>query len=290
MISLTALAVAGTLQPADLAAAMPSVHDQLHTCAVHGCSDEAGAEAAFLLAVHTYVASGVADGALAATVRELDPARFADLPDVIQRAATAPAAWVTGQTEPEPVSQPQPVPLQASIVSDPKAITLTVHLRTPSGDPAEGLLAFAGEQSVHRIGVDDAQWTGSTKTLTNGSQATFRKGDVVEFLVWAPDHSINHVTYVVSRRKRQDVHVVLTTEPMVRPTLSSPAAERATEAWGTMVAAERRYFDGEADPNLSGIRRDAAEAARAWLDEDGGRLAHQLCVLAGSSAACGPWR
>jgi hypothetical protein len=79
--------------PADLAAALPAALAQLDDCARAGCDPHAGAKAAWIAALQTYEAEGLADGTLAATVRALDPALFDALPDVLRSAATEPLAW-----------------------------------------------------------------------------------------------------------------------------------------------------------------------------------------------------
>jgi len=87
------IATALAITPDELAIAAGEATDQLDICALEGCPAERGAEAAFLVAVHRYQDEGLADGVLAATVRHLNPTLFADLPEVLQSAATAPAVW-----------------------------------------------------------------------------------------------------------------------------------------------------------------------------------------------------
>lgn len=93
----TALAIT----PDELDLAADEAAEQLATCAAEGCSDEEGAEAAFLAAVHRYQEEGVADGALAATVRFLDFDLFGDLPDVLQEAASEPLRWAAPPPVPD---------------------------------------------------------------------------------------------------------------------------------------------------------------------------------------------
>ncbi|MCA9572400.1 MAG: hypothetical protein KC656_31390, partial [Myxococcales bacterium] len=99
---LFALVVAAT---PDLAPAAAESLEVLESCADVGCARGEGARAAFLLAVHTYLEEGIADGTLAATVRELDRELYGDLPDVLQRASTEPLPWAlrVGGVEPERV-------------------------------------------------------------------------------------------------------------------------------------------------------------------------------------------
>lgn len=81
------------VSPDELAAELPGARVQLDACATEGCDREEAARAAWLLALGTYVETGVADGELSATVRVLDPALWSQLPPVLLDAATDPAGW-----------------------------------------------------------------------------------------------------------------------------------------------------------------------------------------------------
>lgn len=86
-----ALAFAGSAP--DVLDRMPEARTVLAECAEVGCDHADGARAAWLVALGTYLETGTADSELAATVALLDPDLFAELPDVVQQAATDPAAW-----------------------------------------------------------------------------------------------------------------------------------------------------------------------------------------------------
>lgn len=88
------LTVALADAPAEVVDRLPEARATLERCVERGCDPDEGAEAAWLVALGTYLETGVADGELAATVRALDGELFADLPDVVRRAATEPAGWV----------------------------------------------------------------------------------------------------------------------------------------------------------------------------------------------------
>ena len=87
------LGLAWSGAPEDVASRLPEARAVLEVCAQEGCDDADGAEAAWFVAVGTYLETGVADGELAATVRLLDEELFADLPDVVRQSATDAAAW-----------------------------------------------------------------------------------------------------------------------------------------------------------------------------------------------------
>lgn len=97
MIALLFATVALGDMPDALPAVVPEATAALAACdaAPLACDRDEAARMAWLLALHTYLDEGVADGALAATVQALDPALFAQLPDVIQASATAPMPWVS---------------------------------------------------------------------------------------------------------------------------------------------------------------------------------------------------
>jgi hypothetical protein len=88
-----ALAMAAT--PEEVAAELPAARLQLEACAEGGCERSDGARAAWVVALGTYLETGVADGAVAATVRELDSQLYSDLPDVLQKSASEPLSWAT---------------------------------------------------------------------------------------------------------------------------------------------------------------------------------------------------
>lgn len=91
---LWSLSLASAVNFEDVADQLDDARDQLAVCARSGCERADGARAAFVASVGTYLRDGRADGTLAATVRELDGALFAKLPDVVRDAATAPQEWV----------------------------------------------------------------------------------------------------------------------------------------------------------------------------------------------------
>lgn len=95
------LCMALAITPDELDLAADEAAEQLATCASEGCSADEGAEAAFVAAIHRYQEEGVADGALAATVRFLDVELFGDLPDVLQEAASEPLRWAAPPPVPD---------------------------------------------------------------------------------------------------------------------------------------------------------------------------------------------
>ncbi|MBX2796318.1 MAG: hypothetical protein KTR31_01575 [Myxococcales bacterium] len=96
----TAAVAAEAPSAEELSAAAPHAWAQLYTCATEGCAPEDASRAAWLAVLHRYVAEGVADGTLAALVRQLDPELFAALPDVLANGATAPPAWALTEAPP----------------------------------------------------------------------------------------------------------------------------------------------------------------------------------------------
>ncbi|MEN0061157.1 MAG: hypothetical protein AAGA48_03350 [Myxococcota bacterium] len=94
MIISLALSLAYAASPSDLEAAIPEAQEALRACAQNEtCTRANAAQAAWLVALHRYLADGVADGELAATVQALNPDLFDDLPDVLRRSVTEPREW-----------------------------------------------------------------------------------------------------------------------------------------------------------------------------------------------------
>jgi hypothetical protein len=105
--------------PEELLAREPAAAAQLDACERRGCGPTEGASAAWVIALATYLRDGVADGALSAAVRDLDPTLFAALPDVVRAAAGDPPAWVAlAAAEPAadvPPEQPSPATFETEL-------------------------------------------------------------------------------------------------------------------------------------------------------------------------------
>ena len=100
------LGLAAAVSVDEVAAEMPQAREFLEACATDGCHRQEGARAAWLLALGTYLQTGKADGALAATVRVLDVELFDQLPDAVREGATAPFGWANRVGGPEGASTP----------------------------------------------------------------------------------------------------------------------------------------------------------------------------------------
>jgi len=99
LLTLSLVALAEPL-PTELASAAPEARATLDACAADGCTSAEGARAAWLIALHTYVTTGVADGSLAAAVKLLDPALHTELPDVLIEATGTAPSWAQDLASP----------------------------------------------------------------------------------------------------------------------------------------------------------------------------------------------
>lgn len=285
-----ALALAAT--PEELEAAAGSAAEQLERCADEGCGPEDGARAAFLVALHTYQSEGFADGELAATVRYLAPPLFADLPDVLQDAASRPLPWATRTLsvrermpaalfegpEPGPYTAPEKTNLHT---------TLTVEVLARSGEPIPSAVVrfFADYHERHRVNTKVAKWTGSV-LYGKDEERVFHKGMGVDLQVTAPGFE-PYRAHVVLRKKKNEVTIVL--DPFTPTSDGSEAAEAALEAYGVWMELDERAREqpSEGTYDVEDLARlEGAVAARAWMDEGGGDDARTLCLMMGSIPYC----
>lgn len=206
------LSLAFAVTPLDLEAELPKARAQLAACEA-SCTPEEGARAAYLVAVGTYVQEGVADGALAATVRLLDPERFATLPDVVRDAATEPLPWAlipptvpSARPDPSPPAGPPVTP-----TPDPRGLgaTLAVTVHDLAGAPIpNAVVVFEAEQERHLVNANTGTWMGSLLYLPDGRELAFHKGDVVRLEVSADGYQAAKLVYV-ARKKKNAISVVL---------------------------------------------------------------------------------
>lgn len=299
MISLL-MAAALAATPEELAEAMPAAEDQLLRCATDGCTRDEGARAAFVVAVGTYVAEGEADGALAATVRVLDPALFSDLPDVLQASAAEPlhwATWVGGRQVVENPARPLPeleekLPAEPYIRDPTKPLgELWVHVTDVEGNVVPtARIRFVDEQDTHRVHSETGMWTASMLYLPDGTERYFQRGDDFAMHVWAPGYGITRSRFYYGKRRKMTIRVTLF--PWT-PTLvegAPPVAIDAVDAFERWVEQEAAFLaapSAAADEELHGVRRNAARAAREWLDAGGGDTAKNMCLMTGSLSLCG---
>jgi len=98
------LAAAWATTPDLIAEAVPEARATLERCETAGCDRTQAAQAGWIVALHTYLDQGYADGDLATTVAWLDPQLYAAFPDVLQEAEGEAFAWAAHLgTDPDPV-------------------------------------------------------------------------------------------------------------------------------------------------------------------------------------------
>jgi hypothetical protein len=282
----------------------PRAEALLEQCAVDGCDRAEAADAAFVLAMDAYLGAGEADGVLAATVRALSTEVFADLPEVVQRAATEPLPFTqsVGGAEggealapPAPpgvglgVAPPDPPPLPATppppAPPAPRSpVYLSVEVVDHDGQPIpHARVRFPVEGDVHHVHDVTGRWTGSVLYLSDGTERPFAKRQQVDLHVWAPGYRYQKVAYATGGRRKNLAVVRLTAGLPEAPAQGHPLSDHAFET-------HERWIDGVhegAHEALAGLERDAAEAARAWLDAGGGAEAWELCMAVGTPALCG---
>lgn len=206
--------------PEDLAAQLPEARAQLTACE-QACKPEAGARAAFVVAVGTYVETGVADGTLAATVQALDPALFAKLPPVIQEASSTPLAWA--RTAPDSIAG-QPILAQQidmPTVPAPWPIEMTVRVRDGAGEPVKTARVEVVGEEIARS-VDDqgswkagGVWKSTPLAPVEGRRAThiepvyFEKGQAVTVLVTAPGYTPVSAVMVLTKNPKKNVFTLV---------------------------------------------------------------------------------
>jgi hypothetical protein len=220
------LALAAT--PDNVAAALPEAQAQLEACE-DACTPAEGAEAAFVVAVGTYVESGVADGTLAATVELLDPELFTQLPEVLQASVAAPLDWAVALAVPPDAIAGHPVTavqIDMPTVSGPWPIELTLKVEDPDGEPVptarfqvvgEGIERSVDATGSFRMG---AIWKSTPLAPVDGVSAThivptyFQKGESVTLVVTAPGYQRQAAQVLLARNPRRNVFtVVLQPEP-----------------------------------------------------------------------------
>lgn len=208
-----ALSLTLAVTPVELADELPAARAQLTACET-SCAHADGARAAFLLAVGTYVQEGVADGALAATVRALDPEMFATLPDVVRDAASEPLPWAvrTAPAARPPAETPVPT-LRATPDPRGEGAMLTITVTDPFGAPIPGaIVRFDDEQENHRVNATTGAWSATALILPDGQERAFHKGDVLQLQVTADGHAPVRVAYV-TRKRKNDLTIVLQPSP-----------------------------------------------------------------------------
>jgi len=283
--------------PDDLASLVPEAREQLATCEVEGCPPEAGARAAYVLAVDAYVDRGEADGTLAATVQVLDGELFTTLPAVVQAARSTPLSWsVTGtptDDDDAPVAPTPPTATPAPKRYKPGAV-LTVKVVSGEGDaPAvvpHAMVRFPEEGEDHRVNTLAGTWTSTLLYLPDGTERFFDKGETFTMDVFAAGYALQQVTFVVPRRKKHQLTVRLDPVERTAPDGAPTSAHDAIEAHAAWLAAEEAYLAGpsaEREQASWVARRRTAGFARTWLEQGGGSQAWELCVIARSHTYCG---
>lgn len=297
MISWIAAAMAAS--PAELAAAAPEAREQLKTCEVVGCARRDAAEAAWLVAVDAYIDRGVADGALAATVRVLDPGLFRELPDVVRDAATEPLPWATrvgGVGEPEPVFHEAKAVKRVDPYAGEKrpwrdAVDLTIEVLDPDGRPVpHAEVRFDSERENHRVNHKTGQWTSSMLYLADGTEHFFRRDDRLTLEVFAAGYAYERQSVQISKRRRQRVTVTLAPRPLELPDDAPPMARDALAAWEKWRQAETVHTAKPSEQTWQALvdsRHDVAQHARSWMDAGGGDEARELCLMTAWPRYCG---
>ena len=87
-----AVAMAGPAE--EIGGGLPEIGRLLYECRDYGCPRSVAADLWYRQTLGYYERSGHTNGVAAATVRELDPELFAQLPQPLQDSATKPEAWV----------------------------------------------------------------------------------------------------------------------------------------------------------------------------------------------------
>ncbi|MCB9677750.1 MAG: hypothetical protein H6737_21770 [Alphaproteobacteria bacterium] len=286
--------------PAELATAIPGAERQLASCEARGCPRHVAARAAWLIALDTYLSTGVADGELAATVAELDADLFASFPDVLREAATEPLAWSTqvGGTG-DPPAPVRPTPPDVGPEGDDEddgrdpwrlATSLTIEVLGPDGAPLSGaFVRFLDEQESHRAHSMTGRWTGSARYLPDGSEVFMLKGDTLPIEVFAPGYGYVREDVEITRRRRQLHTVTLQPWSFVVPDGSHPAGEATLASYTKWVAAEAELVaepTREREQAVLDTRRETAPHARDWYDNDGGEDAHIVCLMTATPRYC----
>ncbi len=258
--------------PEQLAAAVPEARETLEACASTGCPRADGARAAYVMAVHTYVDEGVADPALAGTVRALDPDLFDTLPDVVRDAAGAPqewATWVGGTEESHQSKAVGPASFPASFVPVDDPPEFQVVLVDHEGQPIPtGILRFDDEGENHLVHTETGAWTGTTRYLPDGTEAYFLSGDRIQLLAFAPGYTVMRATMLVpKRKKRRQMRIVLQPFQPAEPELE--VGKRAVEAWTDWVASYDAYTASPTEATMRETQRQRETTytlVREWMD------------------------
>lgn len=290
------------LSPEELSAAMPAAQEVVAQCETTGCSREAGAQAAFVLAVGTYVTDGRADGDLAATVRLLDGDLFAALPDVVQAAATTPQEWAERVGGTAALSREEAARRRLEAVQEKMdaavnrgkypGTDVTVRVVDTNGAVVpRAFVRFPLEDDRHETNTEYGTWTGEILYPRDGNEVFFEKGDTLRFEVFAPGFATRQVVYMVPRKRKNVVEVVLEPGTFAPPAPDAPSvAKRAHQAYAAWVEADAAYVKKPTDDNrdsASSHARTAVDASRAWLDATQDEDALHMCRMVGSIGQCG---
>jgi len=292
----TLLALAAT--PDELAHAAEEATAQLERCSVAGCTSADGARAAFVAAVHTYQTEGVADGVLAATVEMLNPELFADLPDVLQQAATDPPAWTTRTKVADARRHIQDLlvgPTPWPYGEKPKLPRGTAEISITDREGAvvpSAAVRFLDEHLRHRVHTQHGTWSGTVRFLRDGSERFFQQGDELQLEVLAPGYRYHRATVVLAKRRTHPIELKLT--PWTPESDGSPAADMTLEAYDAWLSCEAQILvsgpPAGADPHWTPCGPellDTVVAAKHWSDVTGGNpTAKEICLLTGTIPYC----
>ncbi len=289
------ISLAWAATPEDLSEAVPEALGQLETCASYGCTPKEAAEAAWVVALNTYLSNGVADGTLAATVRELDPELFASFPDVLQSTATEPAAWTPrpGEHQDAVAQAPEAAPNLEPRVDPParnRAPMFTVSVLSEDGYPIPtAVVRFVDEQDNHRVNTETGRWVGSVRYFSNGAVAYFDKDDTIEVEAFAPGYGYSRTAVTLQKKRNNKLVLTLHPHDLVVPPDAPKFATDAKTACHKWIEASRRYSLDPSDEHGSRVRsaqKRTSRFARDWLDSGGGEEALHLCLMTADIAYC----
>jgi len=146
----------------------------------------------------------------------------------------------------------------------PAPVTVTVTDEAGAVVPA-ARVRFLEEDELHLVNSGTGMFTTSVLYLRDGSEKVLEKGSTHAFEVVAPGYQRFSGEVVFDGRKEA---VAVTLSPMEAPTASTPAGERAMEAYAELLAAKpheegfllasRRVVDA------AGRSRRAGRAPRRW--------------------------
>lgn len=268
----------------ELAQLAVDARSTIERCAEQGCPADEGAEAAWVLALHTYVDGGVADGALAATVLALDPERFATLPPAVQGAATDPLGWALS-AEPAEEEAPETTPILEG-----RPTPFTVHVVDRSGRVVPtASVTFPIEGELHHVNSETGSWTGWVLYRPDGLEIPFARGTRLDVQVLAAGYGHHLGEIELTRRRRNEVTVTLDALEPALPDDAPEVARMAVEAWRRWVDRERSQSSGFREEDVVKVedaRRRAVQAARDWVDAVGSPDALALCLSVGRVRDC----